>query len=310
MPYYPDDDTSLAEQATHLQKLDMPKWLASLDQPSSQYWFYENHHSFALQHTERKSGTLYVGFDNLTNVRSKTRMRDPWGYGFAEKSNWSFLGIMAFDEHWFREPLLFDRLQRLAQEGFFRRYDKVIFSGTSMGGYGACAFSSLAPGSIIVVFSPQSTLDPGIAGWDPRYPEGSRADWSGPYSDATKEIQAAKRVWIVYDPYADLDRKHAERFQGDNITHLKARRSDHFGMQLMRRTGTLSTFVHECVDESMAPSRFYQLYREGRYYRTYLKNLVEKIVKNGNMNEYRKDKLERILLQAKRPQLANALKSG
>ena len=48
---------------------------------------------------------------------------------------------MAHGSTWYRDETVHDFFDRLRDQGFFRQFDRVVFYGTSMGGYAACAFS-------------------------------------------------------------------------------------------------------------------------------------------------------------------------
>lgn len=151
-----------------------------------------------------------------------------------------------------------------------------------MGAYAACAFASLAPGSTVVAFSPQSTLAPGMSDWDARYPTGTNADWTGPFSDAADSLKNVGKAWIVYDPRVPQDKMHAERLAGPNVSLLKARYSSHFTAQYLRQIGMLKTFVLESASGEMTDTRFYQLYRSARNYRRYLGGVVQQVNQHAN----------------------------
>lgn len=130
-----------------------------------------------------------------------------------------------------------------------------------MGAYAACAFSSLAPGAVVIAYSPQSMLAPGMADWDLRYPDGRAADWTGPFADAADEVGTASSVWLVHDPKIELDARHAARFTASKVRHLRARHSQHGPIRALREAGVLGDFTREIVAGTMTHSRFYALSR-------------------------------------------------
>ncbi|MEI4488450.1 glycosyltransferase [Frigidibacter sp. MR17.14] len=281
------------------------RWLTDFAEGPRRRGFFVSDESFALQHTRRGDETLYVSFDNLSGPRSPVALRDPWGYAFAEKRGWSNLGVLAHREHWFREPRLFDELTRLRDQGFFARFGRVILSGTSMGGFAACAFAPLVPGAVVIAFSPQSTLDPARAGFDRRYRQGARLDWSGPFADGAEGVRAAGRAYVVFDPRVPEDRRHADRLAGPGVTLLRARHSGHFTAQFLRQTGLLSGLVTDCAAGSLTEAGFYARYRQTRGFRRYLGGLVAQAEKSAR--PARQAMLARALQGAGRPQLANQL---
>lgn len=281
-----------------------PRWYADILSARHRKGFFIADDHFALQHTARSRRVLYVSFDNLSSVRTD-KNRDPWGYGLAAKSEWSSLGVMCYRPNWFRIPRLFDELNRLADQGFFEGYRHVVFTGTSMGAYAACAFSGLAPGCTVIAFSPQSTLDPRVVPWDERYPAGRDADWSGPFADAAPELGSAGKAWIVYDPHDACDRRHAERMRGPNVSLLKARFSRHYTAQFLSQINILGPFVRECVEGGMSEARFYQLYRCSRVYRRYLDGFTS--LAAAKASAPRRARIAEILRRMNKPGLANDL---
>jgi hypothetical protein len=116
------------------------------------------------------------------------------------------LGVMANGWTWYRDPWVWDEFDRLANDGFFKGFDRVAFYGASMGGYAACAFAAASPGCEVVAISPQSTLDKNVVPWETRYKIAWDRDFSGAYGDAATASRAAQQVTILFDPYEPLDR--------------------------------------------------------------------------------------------------------
>lgn len=263
--------------------LPAPQWLDDLVTSENNNGFYISADEFALQHTYRSAKVLYVSFDDPESASPHPKHRDPWGYDVAQTYGWSHLGVLCQHANWFRPPQIFDELSRLANSGFFANFDKIVFVGSSMGAYAACAYSTLVPGSTVIAFRPQATLAPGQADWDTRYPSGSAADWTGPLANAADSLKTADKVWIVYDPKALVDKKHAALLAGPNVTLLHARHSSEFTAQYLRQIEVLGLFINECVSGDMTEARFYQLYRKGRDYRRYLVGLVGKAIQHPSI---------------------------
>ena len=137
-----------------------PLWLDEIRPGADGEGFVEKNLRHSLLFIKRPVNRLLVSFDNLSNVGNTHVTREPWGFKFGKDNNISHLGIMAHVSDWYRDPVLIERFQRLAKDGFFDGYDRVVFAGVSMGGYAAIAFGSLVPGAHIVSVNPQSTLNP------------------------------------------------------------------------------------------------------------------------------------------------------
>jgi len=265
-----------------------PRWLAEMrasevdghavDRP---HGFYVNYQKFAAIHVARGDDTLIVAFDNLSAVNDESLERETWGDKFFADNGWSSLGIISFEANWYRDEVLFDYLEQLKDEGFFARYKNVVFTGTSMGGYAAAAFSRLAPGSVVISYSPQSTLDESLVPWETRFRKGRMQDWSGRYRDATGETGDARKVYLCYDPYMPGDKAHADRFHGDNIVHLRCNYIGHKSVVFLRRAEILKDVMGECISGEMTPRRFAELYRKRRTLPWYYFGLMDMALERG-----------------------------
>ena len=264
----------MAEQGT--QETDVPaipRWFDELRPGGAGEGFMERHLRHSLMFVRRPVNRLLVTFDNLSNVNDSSPEREPWAFKYAQDINISHLGVMAHVADWYRDIELIERFQKLAAEGFFDGYDRVIFAGVSMGGFASIAFGSLVPGAHVVAVNPQSTLDTDLVPWETRYEGGRRQDWTLPLSDAAALTSGLGRVNIFYDPYHGLDKQHVARFSGDNIHVFHCRHSDHKTAVFLRKIGALKPVMQAAIFDELDPAEFYKLYRARRDLRWY-KNQV------------------------------------
>jgi hypothetical protein len=259
-----------------------PRWLADLRRSDHRKGWYYSDEKFAAQMTYRSKDTLIVSFDNLSSVKEPSLARETWGYPFYRSEGWSHLGVMAFEKNWFRDEDLFNFMEGQAKAGLFKRFKRVVMTGTSMGAYAATAFSHLAPGCTVMAFSPQSTLDKKLVPWEERFGSGRKQDWSGRYRDAPDYCRKAKDVFIIYDPYFAPDKKHADRYQGDNIHHLKSWYSSHKSALFMRRADMLKGVMQAAVAGEMTPHLYYQMFRSRRDLPWYYHGLADHAIKAGH----------------------------
>lgn len=285
--------------------LTLPDWIVEVNQPGYGGSFYQMGSCFALQHTRRSKETLFVGFDDLSRARDRFRVRDGFGAKLAKGMGWSYLAVQSFAENWFRDPELHTALGDLDSSGFFSEFDHVVFTGASMGAFGACAFAPIAPGCTVIAFSPQSTLSHQNAAWDKRYPKGSEQDWSGPFSDAADGIECAANAWIIYDPKDHTDYRHALRITGRNVRYLRTRHAGHQAAQFLRQIDILKDVTIKCANGTMTDTYFYHLYRKGRDTRRMLKEIMHHTIKGGNIA--RIEQLGRVLAARDRPGLRREL---
>jgi hypothetical protein len=189
--------------------------------------------------------------------------------------------VLAFERYWYRDDALFDTLEKLATDGFFKEYKRVILTGTSMGAYAATAFADLVPGCMVLAFSPQSTLHEGLVPWEERFNSGRKQDWSGRYADAPRHCSKADQVFVFYDPYFEPDAKHAARYDGANIIFLKSWYSSHKSALFLRRAKILKTLMREAVAGTLTAARFYELYRTRRDLPWFLNGLADRLTAQG-----------------------------
>jgi pimeloyl-ACP methyl ester carboxylesterase len=240
----------------------------------------------------RDAARLVVSFDNLSNVNDTSPGREPWAYKFLRDNGCSHLAVMARRKDWYRCPQLIDHLQKLSANGVFAGYEKVFFTGTSMGGFAALAFASLAPGATVISFNPQTTLDTTLVPWEERFGMGKARDWSLPHSDCAYEIDEVAKAFVFYDPFFTPDRRHVDRLEGDNVIRLKTWCSGHFSPVFLRRANLLKPIMQHALDGTLTAEIFYRLYRERRMLPWYRRALQTNLQERGH------EKLSRIVSPA------------
>ncbi|OUS33904.1 hypothetical protein A9Q94_17800 [Rhodobacterales bacterium 56_14_T64] len=241
-----------------------PRWLDEIRPGGSGTGFLEKQLRHSLLFAKRPVKRLLVTFDNLSNVNDSSLDREPWAFKFAQDSNISHLGVMAHVADWYRCPDLINRMQALADDGFFEDYERVVFAGVSMGGFAAISFGSMVPSAHVVAINPQSTLDPDLVPWETRYQNGQRQDWTLPLSDAAALTTDLERLNIFYDPYHKLDQQHVDRFSGDNIRIFNCRYSNHKTAVFLRKIDALKPIMHHAIFDELTAVDFYKLYRARR----------------------------------------------
>ncbi|MDO6523648.1 hypothetical protein Q4578_18795 [Shimia thalassica] len=228
--------------------------------------------------------TLIVSFDNAGAPHREPPDRQAWGHKFFVSEGHSVLGIIAKASDWYRDASLHDHLIQLKDTGVFTQFSRVVMTGSSMGGYGATAFSSLAPGCHVLSFNPQSTLNKTLVPWETKHPNGSRQNWEGPFADAAEEIQSADVCYIFYDPFHFEDRLHAERFKGSNIKHLRAPFLGHGLPDAYLSLGVLKDLMRKGIDGTLDTSWHSQAIRERKRLPRYYKSLVPALSKSAKFS--------------------------
>ncbi len=257
------------------------EWQANLQKVGAKEGFYK---TLGPQHTAllvERGKTLIVTFENLDHVYGNSKDRMPWGYDFVTSRGWSMLGMMAHDWTWYRDSDVHDFFDRLRDEGFFARFDKVIFYGASMGAYAAASFSAAAPGATVICISPQATLDREVASWETRYRRAWRRNFHDRYGYAPDMVASADAVHLFYDPLTPLDAMHAALFSGENVHKFRCRFMGHRIASLWLQMGILKPVIEGCVAGTLTAREFYTLLRRRRDNGRFQKEMLHTLEKLG-----------------------------
>ncbi|PSL19144.1 phosphoadenosine phosphosulfate reductase [Shimia abyssi] len=263
----------------HAEAQTQTEWQANLQKIGAAEGFYE---ALGKEHTAlyvERGDTLIVTFENLDHVYERAEDRMPWGYDFVTSRGWSMLGMMAHNWSWYRDTDVHDFFDRLRDEGFFDRFQNVIFYGASMGAYASAVFSSAAPGATVICISPQATLDREVASWETRYRKAWRRNFHDRYGYAPDMVASAQAVHVFYDPRAPLDAMHAALFHGDNVQKYRCRFMGHRIASLWLQIGVLKPVIEGCVAGTLTPHEFYTLLRRRRENPRYQKEMLATLEK-------------------------------
>lgn len=261
----------------------VPSWYREIFPAGMADGFYYKLGDHSASFVDRGRRQLVVSFDNLAEAGNQRYDREPWAGKFCADNGWSHLGIYAQPPSWFRDAQLITFLEKLRDDGFFAGFDRVAFCGTSMGGFGALTFSSLAPGANVIAFSPQTTLHADLVPWEKRFAKGRQRDWDLPYSDAAEHTAAAGDVFVVYDPFHRGDTKHFDRLVGGNITALHGFGLGHKSALVLRRMDRLKPIMAAAITGDLTPEKFYELIRNRKDIYLYRTNMEEYLTEKDRM---------------------------
>jgi hypothetical protein len=265
------------ELDARLANLSKEDWFDRLDELAEEHGSFEPlgpRHFAAFIDAGR---SLLVTFESHGQITRADPAAEPRGFDFVRRLGWSHLAIVADAESWFRDIGIYRYFDRLVDDGFFEDFDQVLFFGAHAGGYAAAAYSVVAPGARVLALRPQATLDPRVAGWDPRYVEQRRLCFTDRYGYAPDMLDAADRAYVVFDPAQQLDAMHAALFTKPNVTTLRV---PYLGSKLDQAFDgmkILAPAIEAAMDGSLSPARFAQLYRARRSHLPYLRALLTQL---------------------------------
>ena len=235
----------------------------------------------AASFVDRGSDRLVVSFDNLSDAGNPNLDAEPWAAKFVQDLGWSHLGLYSRGPSWYRDKAVNNFFDDLKKRKFFARFKSVAFTGTSMGGYAALAYSNHAPGAIVMALSPQSTLDLTKVPWENRFRKAQGFDWSLPFSDAAETISKAQRVYVLYDPFVENDRLQVERLPRNNIVPLRGFGLGHKTAVLLRRMDALKPIMEKALTGELKECEFYSLIRKRKDLPLYRKVMEAHLVARG-----------------------------
>ena len=222
---------------------------------------------------------LFVAFETIAGVRASSESGLPTAFDICEARNWSHMTLLAKNQTWFRDKSVFAFFDRLIDYGFFDQFDRVVFYGAGMCGYAAGAFSVAAPGAVVLLVSPQATLDREITRWDGRFPSSRRIAFSGRYSDASHLVAGAETVLVLYDPDEIEDAMHASLFRGENVIHHRYRRGGPGAIESdLRNLSLISKLAIAAARGNLRPATIAKIMRARRKHVPYLRALLSRVL--------------------------------
>lgn len=268
-PEHPDRKTGYERILTD----PAPPWFVELYPGGDGTGYFQKLERHSILFHQRYPKRLVVSFDNIANANDLSFAREPWGWKFFRDEGWSHMGVFARTKAWYRDPEIISYFENKVAEGFFDRFDQVVFAGASMGGFGALTFSAHVPGAHVIAFNPQTTLDERLVPWETRYRFGRVQDWDLPMSDAAQTVQTAGKAYVFYDPFFDLDRQQVQRLQGDNVMLLKTWFSNHFAAPMLRKLDILKPVMLGAMDGSLDTVGYYKMMRARRRLPMYIRGI-------------------------------------
>ena len=215
---------------------------------------------YYIDYISGESNTLVITFEPVMadNILLNSK-REAWGLNFLYKEGFSVLGVKSKKLDWFRGKELHTFFRSEVISSFFSSFEKVVFYGGSMGGFGCLTFSDACPGAIVIAMGPQSTLSNALVSWEKRFPLALEQDWSGDFIDGKVGASKAKKVYAIYDPYVLPDRKHIERLDPHNLIKLPLHFMGHRIPAALLRMGVLKQVVLQAINEELDTKNFKEI---------------------------------------------------
>lgn len=210
--------------------------------------------------------------------------RLPWMHSRVKDLGYSLLGVQSFRKDWFRHETSPAQIRGLEERGFFKKYDRIVFMGASMGAFAALNFAPLVPDAWVLAFSPQSTMNKVIAPFENRFQYAvKRSNWEGmPFLDAAAAVPYIRRAALFYDPYEPIDKAHAERLRGDNVQMLACGNSTHQAIRQVVKSDALPEMMQEFAETGKLGLAFWKRMRTRKALRPYRRALIETLKRRNH----------------------------
>lgn len=231
---------------------------------------------------EPGGSTLVVTFDNLATL-DHPYPRHPWLRTLVQDMGFALLGAQSFAKDWYRNPDAAPLIRGLEAEGFFARFDRVVFIGASMGAFAALNMATLVPGAVVIALSPQSTMSRKIAPFEGRFGWAvKRSDWTTPdFLDAAESARRLERVVLLFDGRVTEDRLHAARLAGPNVQMLRIDHATHEAVRVVLKCGALGPLIGGVATSGSAGTEFWRAMRNRRTVRKWARAFFEQVAAEG-----------------------------
>ncbi|MDV7142387.1 phosphoadenosine phosphosulfate reductase [Tropicimonas sp. TH_r6] len=259
-----------------IKPVDPITWRERLDEHGAIH----GHH----RHLDARHGALFTEDDDilLVSFEEAGAMRHsttglPAALQVAGREGWSQLCLYSEGDTFFRSDAVFAYFDALIDEGFFDRFDRVVFYGAGPAGYAAAAFSVAAPGATVVLIRPLATLEPARSEWDRRYPALRRTDFTRRFGYAPEMLEGAGEAFLIYDPEVALDATHASLFALPEENLLRCRRLGPAPERDLEKMGVLLPLLDAAGHGRLDARTFHRLYRKRLEYRPYLHRVLTRL---------------------------------
>lgn len=266
--------SELTEMIDPVGNLPEEAWLDRIEDIAEDHGYFEPlgpHHSAVFLDS---GPSLLVTFETIESARSRASSDAPLGWELASTAEWSQLCMLSHKETWYRHQAVYSYFDQLVDDGFFDRFERVVFYGAQSCGYAAAAYSVAAPGATVIAISPQATLDPRISEWDNRFDHMRRTSFTDRYGFAPDMVEAADKAFILYDPENDYDAMHAALFTRANVERFRFRYLDDQIESYLRRMELLEHLIAKAMAGTLARHDFHRALHERRNYLPYLRKLL------------------------------------
>jgi hypothetical protein len=111
---------------------------------------------------------------------------------------------------------------------------------------------------------------------------GIRQNWDLPFGDGRAAADTANRVTVLYDPFFNPDKRHAEMIVGERVQHLKCWFANHYCAPMLRKLNLLKPVMRAGIAGELQPSDYYAGLRARKTLPWHFRALSERAMDTGH----------------------------
>ncbi|MCR6660028.1 MAG: hypothetical protein NVV72_12070 [Asticcacaulis sp.] len=226
------------------------------------YLFYGQNIRVYISRTD-KSPTDKVVICFHGRVAAPGFQKGNFGEPFLRSREIDAIHIQTSVNNWYQSPDLPEALAAAAHAAAI--YKHRVTYGSSMGAYAALAFSGPLNATCVTAFVPQYSPMADKVPFETRWKD-ERVAIAPVMEDMAAQISKTAKIYVSYDPYQVLDRKHFDLIQatGAKITPLLFPMVDHEVLRFLGDTHLIEKVVLETIDGKATEKGYRSLIRDGR----------------------------------------------
>jgi hypothetical protein len=193
------------------------------------------------------------------------------------KAGFSYITVASKRNDWFLSPSLSDCHEQVS--AYMAKYRRVVGFGSSMGGFGALAMSRTFRFKQVLVVSPQITVFPDRAPFDPRFKEHAK-ELDPTFDTVSQHPRKGLGGVILFDPNQPNDLAHAQIISElfPRLRRVPMSFAGHPALKLISQAKGFHRIQDELVSNHISAYRLRQLHktlgRASPYYRTALEDYL------------------------------------
>jgi hypothetical protein len=210
----------------------------------------------------KQSGPIMVLFPSL-DERTQSTNKKGFGEDLFSSMQRNHILITCRDNSWFQYSDMAEACASI--KAITKNHKKVVAYGSSMGGYGAMAFTGWIGANIAISIAPQYSVDPTKVPFEDRWHSFRRGISAFVCDDFPSQANTECKNYIFYDPFYKRDAEHAKLLQdAAAATECYLSFGGHLCAKLASDLKLLRPAIEDVISGCFTPQAFHQRLRSER----------------------------------------------